>query len=298
MIEMPRSTYYYKPQKRDPEALVGEIERIVVEFSGYGYRRVTKELKRRGTRVNSKVIRRLMRERKLGCKQKKGFVVHTTDSNHPYPIYPNRVKDLIVTRLNQVWIGDITYVRMLRGFAYLAALLDKLSRKVIGYAISRMINRALTLEALKMAVEKRRPAPGCIHHSDRGVQYAAHEYVDYLKAHGFQISMSAKGNPYDNAMAESFMKTYKYEEVYLSDYETFEDVCRNAVRFLDDVYNAKRLHSSIGYVPPNEFEETWLREFQKAHALTLTAPEKCLQSNLNAKNSAKNIEKGGILATL
>jgi putative transposase len=298
MIEMPRSTYYYKPEKRDRETLVGEIEAIVVEFSGYGYRRVTKELQRRGTHVNSKVIRRLMRERGLGCKQKKGFVVHTTDSNHPYPIYPNRVKDLMVTRLNQVWIADITYVRILRGFAYLAALLDKLSRKVIGYAVSRMINRALTLDALKMAVKNRRPAPGCIHHSDRGVQYAAHEYVDYLKEHQFEISMSAKGNPYDNAMAESFMKTYKYEEVYLSDYETFEDVCRHAARFIEAVYNAKRLHSSIGYVPPNEFEETWLRNFQAGQLLTLTEPGKCLQSNLNAINSEENLEKAGVLATI
>lgn len=295
-MKMPRSTYYYKPRKRDQEVLVGEIERIVVEFSGYGYRRVTKELKRRGTGVNSKVIRRLMRERGLGCKQKKGFVVHTTDSNHPYPIYPNQVRDLIVTRLNQVWIADITYVRILRGFAYLAALLDKLSRKVIGYAVSRMINRALTLDALKMAVERRRPAPGCIHHSDRGVQYAAHEYVDYLKEHQFEISMSAKGNPYDNAMAESFMKTYKYEEVYLSDYETYEDVLRNAARFIEDVYNAKRLHSAIGYVPPNEFETEWCRK--NGDALTLTGSEKCLQSHLNAKNSEENLEKGGILATI
>ena len=176
------------------------------------------------------------------------------------PFFPIGIKDLVVTRLNQVWVADITYVRLRRGFAYLAAILDALSRKVVGYAMSLSITRELTLGALKMAVTIRRPAPGCIHHSDRGVQYAAHAYVDYLREQKFEISMSASGNPYDNAMAESFMKTYKYEEVYLSEYENFEEAFQNTGRFIEDVYNVKRLHSSLGYVPPNEFEENWLKE--------------------------------------
>jgi len=228
----------------------------------------------------------------VACRQKRSFVVKTTDSNHPYPVFPNRIKNLVVTRLNQVWVADITYVRLYRGFAYLAAILDKLSRKVVGYAMSLSITRDLTLSALKMAVTIRRPAPGCIHHSDRGVQYAAHEYVDYLREQKFEISMSAKGNPYDNAVAESFMKTYKYDEVYLSDYESFGEALQNTGRFIEAVYNAKRLHSSLGYVPPNEFEENWLKK--QGPVLTLQGPEKCILTNLNAEK----LEPNGILATI
>ena len=296
MMGLSRSTYYYQRKQKDHVGLLSKMEAIVIEFPKYGYRRVTKALHRLGTFVNHKVILKLMREKGWLCRQKRSFIVKTTDSNHPYPVFPNRIKHLVVTRLNQVWVADITYVRLYRGFAYLAAILDKLSRKVVGYAMALSITRGLTLAALKMAVQIRRPAPGCIHHSDRGVQYAAHEYVDYLRECKFEISMSAKGNPYDNAVAESFMKTYKYDEVYLSDYESFRDALQNTGRFIEDVYNAKRLHSSLGYVPPNEFEENWLKK--QGHVLTLQGPEKCLSTNLNAENSAKNIETGGILATI
>ena len=151
-------------------------------------------------------------------------------------------------------------MRILKGFVYLAVILDLFSRKAIGHALSMRIDKGLTLAALQMAIQMRQPVHGCIHHSDRGVQYAAHDYVDCLKAHGLQISMSRKGNVYDNATAESFMKTYKYEEVYLSEYVTFNDVAKNTPRFIEDVYNRKRLHSSIGYMPPNEFEEVWLEK--------------------------------------
>lgn len=238
--------------------MISRIEKIVEEFPRYGYRRLTRQLHREGVNVNHKVILKLMRDNELLCKRKRSFVVHTTNSNHPYPIYPNLAKELILTRLNQLWVSDITSIRMLLGFVYLAVILDAFSRKVVGWAISKRLDRSLTIGALKMAIEQRRPPAGCIHHSDRGVQYAAHEYVDILRSHEFLISMSAKGNPYDNAMAESFMKTLKYDEVYLSEYRTIHDVLENLPAFIEDVYNAKRLHSSIGYLPPNEFESRWL----------------------------------------
>lgn len=260
MIRLSRSTYYYRkknPYEAQADArLLEAIEKIVEEFPRYGYRRVTKQLHRQGVEVNHKRIYRLMKKHGLLCKQRRKFRVYTTDSNHAYPVYPNRIGGLAVTRLNQVWVADLTYIRIKTGFVYLAMILDAFSRKAIGYALSRRIDRELSLAALRMAIANRRPAPGCIHHSDRGVQYAAHGYVDELKASGFTISMSRKGNPYDNAMAESFMKTLKYDEVYLSEYETFEDVVTNVFGFIEDVYNARRLHSSIGYRPPNEFEQT------------------------------------------
>lgn len=254
-MNLARSTYYYEAEKRDEAVLVQKIEAITLEWPKYGYRRVTKELARRGLQVNHKAVLRLMRKHHLLCKRKKSFKIQTTDSQHSYPVYPNLIKDLVISALNQVWVADITYVALKQGFAYLAAILDAFSRKVIGYAMSKAITKELTLEALQMAIAKRNPKEGVIHHSDRGVQYACHDYVDLLKANHFQISMSRTGNPYDNAQAESFMKTYKYEEVYLSEYEDYEDACFNSFRFIEDVYNAKRLHSSLGYLPPNEFEE-------------------------------------------
>jgi transposase InsO family protein len=191
--------------------------------------------------------------------------IATTDSNHPYPRYPNLMKGYTVRGLNQAWVADITYIRILTTFVYLAVILDVFSRKVIGYAISKRLETQLTLEALRRTLQARSPRPGCIHHSDQGVQYASIQYVELLKQQGFQISMSRKGNPYDNAMAESFMKTLKHEEVYLWDYETLADVEKRVPFFIEEVYNKKRLHSSLGYVPPNEFEEGFI---QKSETLT------------------------------
>lgn len=260
MMEMSTSTYYYKPKtdvvakaKSDAD-LRDFIEKIQMEFPRTGYRRVCVYLAREGVRVNAKRIRRIMRENGLFAEVKRAFKIATTDSRHGLKTYPNLVKGLEVTMPNQVWGADLTYIRIATGFVYLAVILDLYSRKVIGWAISQSMHRDLCLAALKMALETRKPKAGCIHHSDRGVQYASHEYVDLLTEHGLVISMSRKGNPYDNAWLESFMKTLKYEEVLLNDYETMTDVLERLPWFIEEVYNQKRVHSSIGYLTPVEFE--------------------------------------------
>jgi putative transposase len=263
VIGLARSTYYYRcghksmGAKKQEADLRDRIEQIVVEFARYGYRRVTHQLRREGWKVNHKRVARLMREQSLQCQVKQRWV-KTTDSDHGYRIYPNLVKRLKVRGRNQVWVADITYIRILTGFLYLAVVLDLFSRKVIGWAFSEQIDAQLTLAALRMALEERGPVEGCIHHSDRGVQYACHAYVEALGAAKMRISMARKGNPYDNAAAESFMKTLKYEEVYLWDYHSVEDVKRRIPYFLQEVYNQKRLHSALGYVTPQEFEQTEL----------------------------------------
>lgn len=259
MIGLPRSTFYYRPT--EPEQAIGDddvvekIREIQGEFAGYGKRRVTQELHRRGFKVNHKRVERLMRAHGLGIKPKRSFV-RTTDSDHPYPIYPNLYNNVIPAKPNVVWVADITYIRLLSGFAYLAAILDACSRKVVGYAISTRIDSQLTLAALKAALDSRKPQPGaCIHHSDRGVQYASNAYREALEANGLIGSMSAVGNPYDNPQAESFMKTIKVEEIYIGGYETYADLVERLPRFIDNIYNTKRLHSALGYKPPQEFED-------------------------------------------
>lgn len=250
--------------------LIDRMERIALEFPGYGYRRVKCTLKREGINVNHKKVLRVMNENDLLCVIRKKFKPHTTDSNHKYLRYPNLIKDLVIERLNQVWVADITYIRILTGFVYLAAILDGLSRKVIGYAISNRLDTDLTLGALKMAIVSREITPGIIHHSDAGVQYASDEYTAELNKYGFRISMAGKGNPYDNAMMESFIKTLKYEEVYLFEYETIEDVWARVGFFLEKVYNKKRLHSSLDYLTPEEFETKHYEKQTGPVAFTLT----------------------------
>jgi transposase InsO family protein len=280
-MKVARSSFYYKPKAKSPEELKKEadlrdrIEALCLEFPRYGYRRVTRQLQYEGWRVNHKRVLRVMRESDLLCRvRRKG--VRTTDSRHPFPRYPNLVKGMVVSRPNRVWIADITYIRILTGFMYLAAILDAWSRKVIGYAISTAIGTSLTLEALRMAIAGRDPGLGVIHHSDQGVQYASTEYVEVLKSHGFQISMARVGNPYENAQMESFFKTLKYEEVYLWEYRTPADVLERLPYFLEEVYNQKRLHSALGYRSPNDYEELQARDHEESSRQTLLTI--CVQS--------------------
>jgi len=267
-MELARSSFYYQAKEPEPAIVKGDmdildrIESICLDFHCYGYRRVTRQLHDDGYEINHKKVLRLMRESDLLCRIKRKWV-RTTNSNHGLPVYRNLVKDKLVTSINQVWLADITYIRIRHGFVYLAAILDAFSRKVIGYAVSRGMDTNLVLEALRMAIAKRKPGTGVIHHSDRGVQYASLEYADVLKEQGFQISMSGKGNPYDNATMESFFKTLKHEEVYLYEYETLSDVENRLPYFIEQVYNLKRLHSSLGYMSPVKYEALVLEQQNK-----------------------------------
>lgn len=243
-----------------PDPLVQEI-RTIARMPQYGYRRVTAALHRKGIAANHKRVLAVMRENGLLCKRKR-FKVVTTDSKHGLPVYPNLAKGMALTGLNQLWAADITYVQLPRGFAYLAMILDAFSRRCLGWQLSLYIDERLCLDALEAAFAHRKGTSlaGLAHHSDQGVQYASNEYVQALKDRGIRISMSRRGNPYDNAKAESFMKTFKVEEVYVSEYASFQDAKENIRKFIEVVYNKKRLHSSLGYLPPAEYEQQILME--------------------------------------
>jgi len=251
--------WYYAQRREDLAALAeamrlrDAIERLVLAFPGYGYRRVTRALQRDGWAINHKRVLRVMRQESLLCQLKRRFVT-TTDARHDGPAYPNLLREMAIEGLDQAWVADITYIRLPTTFAYLACILDAFSRRCIGWHLSRFIDTQLTLDALDQALAERQPAPGLSHHSDRGVQYASAAYVARLATVGGRASMSARGNPYENARAESFFKTLKREEVYLKEYRTFEEAQVNVAQFIEEVYNTKRLHSSLGYRPPAEFE--------------------------------------------
>jgi len=249
-----RSSHYYEPKIVDESRLEEEIRKICAEFPRYGYRRVTAELKRHSWRVNRKHVARLMTKLNLQAKKPAKRKCRTTNSDHSYPRYPNLVKDLQVEYPDQVWVADITYIRLQREFVYLAVLMDVFTRCIRGWHLDWSLDQTLTQEALCKALETHCPE---IHHSDQGVQYAANRYVELLQGHFVQISMAEVGEPTQNGYAERLMRTIKEEEVDLSDYEDYHHAYRQIGQFLEDVYMRKRVHSSLKYLTPAEFEAAW-----------------------------------------
>lgn len=262
-----RATYYYQPRdKKEKEGRDRELARrirdICYKYPYYGYRRVTAALRRAGVAVNHKKVAKMMREMGIHVKKRKKFT-RTTDSRHNLKVYPNLIKGLAIERINQVWCSDITYIGLASGFVYLAAIIDAFSKKVVGYAIGRSLEAELAIEALRMAILSR-DTSGLIHHSDKGIQYCCTGYINMLKDYGIRISMSAKGMPVENAFSESFFGRLKVEEIYMWDYETYADVVERLPYFIEEVYNKKRLHSSIGYMPPEEFEDKLMNDIKNS----------------------------------
>lgn len=260
MIGLGQSSYYYDPKvtreerERQDADLRGKIEECQIEIPNSGYRPVIHYLKKKGLYIGERRVRRVMKRYSMQARLKRAFVV-TTDSKHAKKIYPNHIAGMTVSGSNQVWVADITYIRIENGFVYLAIVADLFLRKIIGWSVSKNIDGDLTVAALRMAIVRSRPPVGVIHHSDRGVQYLCENYINELKKYHFIISNSRKGNPYDNAFAERIMRTLKQQEVYLAKYETYLDVVEQLPQFIEDVYNEKRVHSAIGYMTPNELEE-------------------------------------------
>jgi putative transposase len=260
MMQLNSATYYHKPKvtreerERSDADLRDQVENVQVVHPRAGYRTVRQYLARQGLRVGERRLRRVMNKFGLKARVKRAFV-RTTDSRHSHRVYPNLIQGMIVTGIDQIWVSDITYIRIDNGFVYLAVILDLFSRRVVGWGLSKQIDGELAVTALRMAITQRKPRPGLIHHSDRGVQYLCALYVEMLKANAIHISNSAKGNPYDNAFAETFMKTLKQEEVYLANYETYLDVIENLPAFIEEVYNGTRIHSRLDYLTPIEVED-------------------------------------------
>lgn len=255
MMQTPRSSFYYKPtgNRISDTDLADKINEIALEFPSYGYRRVTAALAREDMIVNHKKVYRIMKSENILCRIRRSFK-KTTNSSHCLVRYPNLIKGIIPLRVNEIWHADITYIRLRASFAYLAAIIDGFSRKVVGYALGRTLCAELTVEALLDALSNRNISGEITHHSDQGVQYCCQEYINILQENNIKISMSEHANPYDNAKMESFFRTLKVEEVYMFEYDSFEEALQSITHFIEEVYNSKRLHSSLGYMSPEEFE--------------------------------------------
>ncbi len=259
-----RAGFYRHWEERAPRqadtAVRDEIQKVAIEKRFYGYRRVRQELQHRGRIVNAKRVLRLMREDNLLCLRTQRFIPPTTDSRHGWRIWPNLARGLQTQNINELWVADITYVRLNEEFVYAAVVLDAHSRRVIGWALARHLGASLALEALHMALDERKPKSGLIHHSDRGIQYACADYLTLLANHGIQPSMSRAGNPYDNAKAESFMKTLKQEQVRGHHWRDLDALRSDLETFFETTYNRQRLHSSLGYKTPAAFEQQLLNQ--------------------------------------
>jgi putative transposase len=258
LVTVSGRSFYRSLQERHPAEEETEVRSVIQQIAlqhrrRYGYRRITAELRRRGMRVNHKRVVRIMREDNLLALQPNRFKI-TTNSNHKFEIYLNLAARMKLTGINQLWIADITYIRLKAEFVYLAVILDGFSRKVVGWALDRTLAMQLTVGALEQAIERRQPQPGLVHHSDRGLQYARAEYIAILEKHHMVPSMSRPANPYDNASCESFIKTLKREEIYAHKYEDLEQLRANIEEFIEEYYNRQRLHSALGYRSPEEFE--------------------------------------------
>ncbi len=259
LAQVSRAGYYRWLRRREPgveETMVrAAIQEVAVEHHRrYGYRRITAELRHRGMVVNRKRVLRMMEEDNLLAIRSRKFI-STTDSRHPFEVFLNLSKRMELTATNQLWVADITYIRLQNEFVYMAVVLDAFSRRVIGWALNRSLRSAVAVDALQQALENRQPLPGLVHHSDRGVQYASHGYIELLQSHGVTCSMSRAGNPYDNARCESFLKTLKQEEIYCHEYQDLEDLRLHSSAFIDEYYNRQRLHSALGYISPDAFEQ-------------------------------------------
>ena len=258
LAQVSRAGYYRNLQESRPDeaemALRTTLQEIVLaHHRRYGYRRVTADLHRQGMVVNHKRVLRMMREDNLLAIRYRKYIV-TTDSQHQEPVYVNLAARMTLNGINQLWVADLTYIRLRTEFVFLAVILDRFSRKAIGWALDRSLNARVAVSALQQAIERRQPAPGVVHHSDQGIQYACWDYMQELKSHGMVPSMSRPANPYDNATCESFMKTLKQEEIYCHQYGDFEELAEHVEEFIGAYYNHHRLHSALGYRTPEEFE--------------------------------------------
>jgi putative transposase len=260
LAQISRAGFYRWLQRKQPgveeTAVRAAIQEVAVEHHRrYGYRRITAALRHRGMVVNRKRVLRMMQEDNLLAIRTRKFI-RTTDSQHPLEVFLNLAKRMELTASNQLWVADLTYIRLQQEFVYMAVVLDAFSRRVVGWALNRSLRSTVAVEALQQAIDDRKPLPGLVHHSDRGVQYASHDYTELLRKHGATCSMSRAGNPYDNARCESFLKTLKQEEIYCREYQDLDDLRRHSSAFIDEYYNRQRLHSALGYLSPEAFEAT------------------------------------------